>query len=133
MTIEERWVMDLRELARGSAISLETRKRDGSWVATPVSLVVDGGRAFFKSYDPSGKAKRLRNFPEVRVAPCTSTGRVTGARVAGRATLLSGADAERARRLLARRHPLLQGVLVPVYHKIKGLTTLFYELTLERS
>jgi hypothetical protein len=125
--------MELAELARGSAISLETRKRDGSWVATPVSLVEDGGRAFFKSFDPSGKAKRLRNFPGVRVASCTSSGRVTGPRVAGRATLLTGAEADRARRLLARKHPVLHGVLVPLYHKVKGLTTLFYELTLERS
>jgi hypothetical protein len=26
-----------------------------------------------------------------------------------------------------------RGVLVPLYHKVKGLTTLFHELTLERS
>jgi hypothetical protein len=47
--------------------------------------------------------------------------------------LLTGAEADRARRLLARKHPVLHGVLVPLYHKVKGLTTLFYELTLERS
>ena len=125
----------LDELGKQRWLLLETRKRDGSWVGTPVNLVVDAGRGFFKSYSPSGKAKRLRNFPEVRMAPCTMRGRVTGDRVAGRATLLDGgsAEAKRAEMLLARKHPLLQGRLVPAYHRRKGLTTLFYELTLEQS
>ena len=125
----------LEELGEQRWLLLETRKRDGSWVGTPVNLVVDAGRGFFKSFAPSGKAKRLRNFPEVRVAPCTMRGRVKGERVAGRATLLDGgsAEAKRAEALLARKHPLLQGRLVPAYHRRKGLTTLFYELTLEQS
>ncbi|MFI5892561.1 PPOX class F420-dependent oxidoreductase [Actinoplanes sp. NPDC051513] len=123
----------LETLGRERYLLLETRKRDGSWVGTPVNLVVEDGRAFFKTYDPSGKVKRLRNFPDVRIAPCTYRGRVTGSRVAGRATLLGGesSDASRAAALLARKHPLLQGRLVPAFHKRKGLTTLFYELTLE--
>jgi PPOX class probable F420-dependent enzyme len=97
--------------------------------------VIDNGRGFFKSYDASGKAKRLRNFPEVRVTPCNYRGRVKGEAVAGRATLLGGesAEARRAEALLARKHPLLQGRLVPAFHKRKGFTTLFYELTLEQS
>jgi PPOX class probable F420-dependent enzyme len=125
----------LEELGRERYLLLETRKRDGSWVGTPVSLVVDGDHGYFKSYDASGKVKRLRNFPEVRVAPCTMRGRATGERVRGRATLLGGegADAKRAEVLLARKHPLLQGRLVPAFHKRKGYTTLFYELTLEQS
>ena len=125
----------LEELGKERYLLLETRKRDGSWVGTPVSIVVEGGRGFFKSYFPSGKAKRLRNFPQVQVAPCTMRGRVRGARVAGRATLLGGesAEAKRAEALLARKHPLLQARLVPAMHKRKGYRTLFYELTLEQS
>lgn len=125
----------LDELGKQRWLLLETRKRDGSWVGTPVNLVVDGGRGFFKTFAPSGKVKRLRNFPEVRVAPSTMRGRVKGDRVAGRATLLDGGstDARRAGELLARKHPLLQGRLVPAFHKRRGLTTLFYELTLEQS
>ena len=53
---------------RYKTIRLETRKRDGTWVATPVSLVVRDGRLFFRTYKQSGKAKRLRNFSAVRVA-----------------------------------------------------------------
>jgi PPOX class probable F420-dependent enzyme len=109
-------------------VLLETRRRNGQWVATPVSLVVDGGRAFFRTYDAAGKAKRLRNFPDVRVAPCTLRGRPTGPAVPGTARLLSGPEAEHARTLLARRHPVLHGMLVPWTHRRKGWTTLHYEL-----
>lgn len=125
----------LDRLGKQRWLLLETRKRDGSWVGTPVNLAVEDGRAFFKTFDPSGKVKRMRNFPEVRIAPCTMRGRVTGDRVDGRARLLEGesSDASRAAMLLARKHPLLQGRLVPAFHRRKGLRTMFYELTLEQS
>jgi|SRR3954463_15450868 PPOX class probable F420-dependent enzyme len=125
----------LDRLGKQRWLLLETRKRDGSWVGTPVNLAVEDGRGFFKTFDPSGKVKRMRNFPEVRVAPCTMRGRVTGDRVDGRARLLDGesADASRAAMLLARKHPLLQGRLVPAFHRRKGLRTMFYELTLEQN
>ena len=120
-------------LAPCRTVILETRKRDGSWVATPVSLVVADGHGYFRTYDAAGKAKRLRNFPDVRVAPGTARGKATGPFVAGSARLLDGAEAEHARELLARKHPLLHGRLVPFAHRRKGWTTLHYELTAVRS
>jgi PPOX class probable F420-dependent enzyme len=123
----------LEKLGRAKTVLVETRKRDGTWVGTPVSIVVDGGHAYFKSYDASGKAKRLRNFPDVKVAPSTMRGKPTGPSVAGKARLLDGADSKRVEALLARKHPILHGWLVPAMHKRKGWTTLYYELTLEAS
>jgi PPOX class probable F420-dependent enzyme len=116
--------------AASKTVLLETRRKDGRWVPTPVSLVVDDGLAYFRTYDAAGKAKRLRNDPEVRVAPSDLRGQVRGPSVPGRARLLQGAEAERARRLLARRFPLLHGVLVPLIHRRRGWTTLHYELEL---
>src|SRR3954452_25423038 len=95
-------VMD--DLGHAQVVLLETRKRDGTWVGTPVSVVEDGQHAYFKSYDASGKAKRLRNFPDVKVAPSTMRGKPTGPSVAGKARLLDGADSRRVEALLARKH-----------------------------
>lgn len=120
----------LETLGRQRAVVLETRKRDGTWVATPVSIVVDGGRAFFRTYDAAGKAKRLRNFPAVRVAPASLRGRPTGPAVAGTARLLDDGEAVRVRALLAAKHPWLHGRLVPALHRRKGWRTLHYELEL---
>src|SRR5918911_4571377 len=80
-------------------VLLETQRRDGSWVPSPVSLVADGGHLYFRTYDASGKAKRLRNFPDVRVAPATLRGRPLGPAVKGRGRLLQGEEAEHARGL----------------------------------
>ena len=120
----------LDTLGRQRTVLLETRKRDGTWVGTPVSIVVAGGRAFFRTYDAAGKAKRLRNFPEVRVAPSTLRGRPTGPSVAGTARLLDDDEAVRARALLAGKYPWLHGRLVPAVHRRKGWRTLHYELEL---
>ena len=79
-------------------IRLETRKRDGTWVATPVSLVTRGDRLFFRTYKQSGKAKRLRNFADVRAAPCTFLGKPTGHAVSGSARLLDEGESVTTRR-----------------------------------
>lgn len=119
--------------SRHSTVLLETRKRDGTWVGTPVSLVVSGdGRLYFRTYDASGKAKRLRNFPEVRVAPSTMRGRPLGRAFMGSVRLLHGTEADAARSLLGKRYRLLHGRVVPWLHRRKGWTTLHYELTVER-
>jgi uncharacterized protein len=114
--------------ARTKTVLLETRRRDGRWVGTPVSLVTDGTRAYFRTYDAAGKAKRLRNFPDVRVSPSDLRGRRRGPSTDARARLLEGPEAEQASRLLARRYPVLHGWLVPWTHRLRGWTTLHYEL-----
>jgi PPOX class probable F420-dependent enzyme len=110
---------------------LETLKRDGTWVPTPVSLVAADGRLYFRSYRQASKAKRLRNFPQVRLAPCTMRGTPTGAAVTGRARLLDGEQEVLVRRLLRRRFPVMHGIAVPLTHRLKGLATQHYEIDLD--
>lgn len=109
-------------------ILLTTYKRDGTPVPTPVSIAFDGDRAFFRSYDQAWKTKRLRHNARVEIAPATLRGKPTGPPVEAQATLLTGTQAQLAARALARRHRLLQAVLVPVAHRIKHYQTLHYEL-----
>ena len=75
------------------------------------------------------KAKRLRNNPDVEVAPSTALGKQTGGAVRARARLLGGEEAQHAARLLARKNRILQGLLVPAFHRLRGYRTLHYELT----
>ncbi len=120
---------DLAALRTAKTILLTTCKRDGTPVSTPVSLAFDGNRAFFRTYDAAGKTRRLRRNPEVTVAACTFRGRPAGPPLAATATLLDGQQAKIAAAALARRHPLLQGVLVPLAHRLKRYQTLHYELS----
>jgi hypothetical protein len=68
----------------------------------------------------------------VEVAPSTAQGRSTGPGMQATARRLEGAEARRAARLLARKHPLLHGVLVPLTHRLgrpKTGKTVHFQLT----
>ncbi|MEO7262726.1 MAG: PPOX class F420-dependent oxidoreductase [Jatrophihabitantaceae bacterium] len=117
-------------LRRADTVLLSTRRRNGATVDTPVSLVVDQhGLGYFRTWSTAGKARRLRNFPGVRVAPCSFTGRPQGSDQPAIASLLSGPDIESARQLLARRFPVLHGRLVPLTHRLLHRETVYYRLT----
>jgi PPOX class probable F420-dependent enzyme len=116
------------QLAAAPTALLTTYRRDGTPVTTPVSVAVAEGRAFFRTYDRSGKYRRLRRDPAVTAAPATWRNRPTGPPVPARAQLLDGDAAARASRLLAGKHRLLHGVLVPLAHRLRGYRTLHFEL-----
>ena len=117
------------ELLHGAkTVLLTTHKRDGTAVSTPVSIAFDGERAFFRTWHTAWKAKRLANNPRVEVAPCTFRGRPTGSAIRARATLLQGDDARKAADALATRHPVLQGILVPLAHRLMRYRTMHYLL-----
>ncbi|MHB1594549.1 MAG: PPOX class F420-dependent oxidoreductase [Streptosporangiaceae bacterium] len=120
---------ELRPLARQGTILLHTRRRDGTWVPTPVSIAVRGDRGYIRTYAKAGKSKRLRNYPEVRFCPSTFRGTPTGAMLRARARLLGGAEAHQAARLLSRKYPVLHGLLVPLAHRFMRTQTLHYELS----
>src|ERR1017187_6982171 len=59
---------------RGKYLSVISFKRDGTSVATPVWFVEEDGRLLVGTDAASGKVKRIRRHPQVRVAVCTGTG-----------------------------------------------------------
>ena len=58
----------------------------------------------------------------------SQSGRPTGPAISARATLLDGEQARVAARALARRHRILQAILVPTTHRMMRYRTLHYEL-----
>ena len=64
---------DSLEVARN--VALTTFRRDGRAVSTPVWVVKVGERPYVNTEAGSGKVKRLRNNPRIRIAPCTMSGR----------------------------------------------------------
>lgn len=119
----------LQQLARRKTAVLTTYRRDGSPVATAVTVVVEGDRVFIRTYDKAWKVRRMRNNPSVAIAPATFRAKPAGPAVGAKSRLLAGDEARHAARAVSRRQPLLQGVLVPAFHRIMGYKTLHYELT----
>jgi PPOX class probable F420-dependent enzyme len=114
---------------RQKTIAITTYKRDGTPSTSPISIAVDGDHAYVRTWHTSWKAKRLRRNPNVLIAPSTMKGRPTGPAVHATARLLDGAEALRARRLIAAKYPLLHTVVVPLSHRLMRVRTLHYELT----
>ena len=113
-------------------VLVTTYRQDGRPVGTPVSLAVDGDHAYLRSFEQAGKTRRMRHNPRADIAPSTARGRPTGPALQATARRLEGAEARRAARLLARKHPVLHGVLVPLTHRLgraKTGKTVHFQLT----
>jgi len=107
----------LAPFVRQKTILLTTFRRDGTPVGTPVSIAVDGDHAYIRSFEKAFKTRRALANPEVEFTPSDSRGRPTGHRWHGRLDQVAGEEYRRAARLLARKYPLLHGVLVPLLHR----------------
>jgi PPOX class probable F420-dependent enzyme len=110
-------------------ILLTSYRKSGRAVPTPVHIVVEGDHAFVRTWNTAGKFKRIRNNPEIEIAPSTTRGHPTGTAIHVHARVLSGAEAGHAAHLLARKYPLMQGILVPLSHRLLGVQTVHFELT----
>jgi uncharacterized protein len=107
-------------LSAGKYILLTTYRRDGTPVATPLWFAPDGAALVVWTVTASWKVKRIRNNPEVSVAPCTMRGKPLGLAVAGRAEILDQRGTARVRKLIMRRYWLFGRLLVPMSRWRRG-------------
>lgn len=92
-------------LAKARYLNLESLKRDGTAVRTPLWFAPDADGTFYiYSQAEAYKVKRLRRTPACRVAACDMRGNVSGPWLAARAEILSGTAAARGMALLDRRY-----------------------------
>ena len=82
----------MNQLSNAKFISLETYKRNGEAVRTPVWFVEESGLLYFHSPAQSWKVKRLQRNPVVRLAPCARFGRIEGDWLKGKATRINGEE-----------------------------------------
>ena len=98
----------LSALRPGKYISLATLRKNGEAVYTPLWFAEQDGKLYVMTRDDSWKYKRIRNNPNVRVAPSTIRGRIIGPELPARARVLSGDESNAARRLLNRKYLLMR-------------------------
>ena len=105
--------MKLSELGDPKFIALETFRKNGEAVKTPVWTVRQDGKLLVWTQGDSWKVKRARNNPRVRVANCDMRGKTEGPWVEGVAALISDdPEQKRAmRRRLMRKYPLMFPIL----------------------
>lgn len=78
-------------------ISLATFRKNGVAVYTPIWFAEDNGRLYFMTSSKSGKFKRIRNNPKVKIAPCTMRGKITGPEFAATVRILKPEEFQRVR------------------------------------
>lgn len=59
-------------------LNLETFRKTGIGVKTPVWFVQDGDTLFVRTVADSGKVKRIHSHPQVNIAPCKMDGELLG-------------------------------------------------------
>jgi PPOX class probable F420-dependent enzyme len=88
-------------------LNIETYRRTGEAVRTPVWFVEIDGIIYIRTAKSTGKFKRIRNNPSVKIAPCDFWGNVKGEWVGGEATLATPEEADGAYRLLKKKYGLM--------------------------
>lgn len=96
----------LKELAKHKYINLETYKKSGQPVRTPVWFMVDNNLLYVVTSADTGKAKRLRNNSSVRIVPSSYNGEPKGEWINGKARFAEGSEAERAIQLRKKKYGL---------------------------
>jgi PPOX class probable F420-dependent enzyme len=87
-------------------VLLQSFKRSGEAVPTPIWFGVDDGKLYFHSYADAIKLKRIRNNPRVLVGPCDVRGKPKGPLVEGRARILSAEEEPHAEKAIQSNYGL---------------------------
>jgi PPOX class probable F420-dependent enzyme len=115
-----------------SYLNLETFRKSGLGVRTPVWFVEQDGMLYVRTIDGSGKIKRIRGNGQVRVAPCKVDGALLGEWVDGRARLVDEQTAGMVNGLLRRKYGL-QKMLFDVMGRGRKYQPATIEIRLENA
>ena len=103
-----------RSISGQKYLSLTTFRKSGAGVPTPVWFAENNGKLYVMTRSDSGKYKRLCNNPQVRIAPCTARGKVTGPDFAATAHVLPPDAWPAARHVLHKKYWLAR---LPIWSK----------------
>ena len=101
----------LAQFAKQNYINLQTFKKDGTPVATPVWFAEDSGELYVYTLADSGKMKRLRNNRRVRIAVSDARGKLKGEWVDAEARLLDEAESTKGHRLITEKYGLIKRIM----------------------
>lgn len=104
--------MGLGSFAGHKYLNLESFKKNGQGVKTPVwfaaepasSLESSAAKLYVYTIGVSGKVKRIRNNPQVKIVPCNMRGDVKGEWVPAHAEILTGSEAQHGMQLLNKKY-----------------------------
>ena len=105
-------------------ISLGTFRKTGVAVYTPIWFAEHDDKLYFMTDSKLGKCKRIRNNPQVKIAPCTIRGKITGPEFSATARFLRPEEFARARQAVRAKY-LLAWLFI-----FRRKTQIYIEITL---
>jgi PPOX class probable F420-dependent enzyme len=111
--------LDIHQFDKSNYINLETYRKNGSSVITPVWFVTLDKNFFVITKSDTGKVKRLRNNPKLRICPCDFRGKVKGQWLNGLATLKTPDAYPQIIRLRNKKYGF-RSKLVSLFTRAKG-------------
>ena len=91
-------------------LNLESVKRDGTSIQTPVWFAEEQGVLYVYTLAHAGKVKRIRRNPRVRIAPCTMRGTMIGPWVEADASIVDATTAAHGHALLRHKYGWMKGI-----------------------
>ena len=85
-------------------INLETYKKDGTPIRTPVWFVIDNDLIYVITRDSTGKVKRLKNNQDVQIVSCSFKGEPNNEWIKGKAEKITGEEADIAIKLRKKKY-----------------------------
>ena len=106
----------LEQFIEQKYINLETYKKDGTPIRTPVWFVIDNDLIYIITRDSTGKVKRLKNNQDVRIVSCSFKGKPKNGWVKAKAEKITGEEADKAIKLRKKKYGM-SGRLVSLFRK----------------
>ena len=101
--------MSIEQFERQQYINLETFRKNGQGVKTPVWFVMEDGVLYTRTMANSWKVKRLNRDPRIKVTPSDARGGPLGNWVAGKAYEINDPDtADHVNSLMNKKYGLLK-------------------------
>lgn len=101
---------DFEQLKNAKYITLETYKKNNQPVRTPVWFVQNNSKLYVITREKTGKVKRLRNNPHLKLATCTFLGKPTSGLISGTAIFVSMDETKLALQLRKKRYGFMDSI-----------------------
>lgn len=112
-------------------INIETFRKSGEPVRTPVWFVVHQDQLCFNTEKDSYKVKRIHRNPSVNVAPCKVNGELIGNWAAGVARPMQGPEIEGVKKIYSKKYGLM-GTIFDLMGRFRRNQRQFFSITLSR-
>lgn len=119
----------ISQLSGEKYINVETYRKSGRTVSTTVWFIDFSGRIYFRTDPNSGKVGRIKNNPNVRIAPSDIRGKIKGKWIEGRANIENDLEYEKIKSMLDKKYGFM-GVIIRIMYKLRNIKPIIVSVQL---